>query len=269
MKSLQLKKQQSGVTIVEILISMALGLIIMSIVAQVFFSSSLSQRVQDLSGAVQEKGQFSLEFIVNDIRRAGFPGYLQAGSIALHPNSDDTNGQSDTLVIQYEPVSGITTDCLGQNVAGPVIINTYFLNIATNQLMCRGNGGPNPQALIDNVETFQVLIGVDDNLADTEYVPTTYVRIPTAEALFAVGAGLAEPQGQLQIVKSIRIGLLLSSTAETGDTAPPVAQTFQVLDTLVNPAVAGGWGVDLNDGRIRRVFESTVVLRNSLRSTNI
>lgn len=69
-----LRSRQRGLSLVEILVGMTVGLILMAGVIQIFVSSKQGYRIQTALSRLQENGRFAIEFINRDIRGAGFFG---------------------------------------------------------------------------------------------------------------------------------------------------------------------------------------------------
>ncbi len=92
------------------------------------------------------------------------------------------------------------------------------------------------EELISHVESFQVAYGVDDsgNLVVDRYIAASAVT-------------------DWNSVVSVRVGLLIRSPDEFADSSD--SQTYQVAATELNP---------IDDRRQRRVFESTIALRNRM-----
>lgn len=84
-------RNQSGISIVEALVAMVILLITLGGVYQIFQSNSLTYRMQEGLARVQENGRFAMDFLVNDIRMAGYAGCI--GSIASITNTlnDDSS----------------------------------------------------------------------------------------------------------------------------------------------------------------------------------
>ncbi|MEZ5665656.1 MAG: PilW family protein [Burkholderiaceae bacterium] len=61
-------------TLVELMVGAALGLLVVLAVVYVFAGSRASYRHQESFSAVQESGRIALELLTRDIRMAGFPG---------------------------------------------------------------------------------------------------------------------------------------------------------------------------------------------------
>lgn len=140
-----------------------------------------------------------------------------------------------------------------------------------------------PQALADGVESFQVLYGIDathgrsnvtdpacppggdwaavDPRIDRNDLPSQYVTADALAAAFA--AGSAAPACGRQIapiamVRAIRIALLVRTDVAVGAEVP-AGQQYTLLDRTLT---AAGFP-PLSDGRVRRVFTTTVALRNA------
>jgi type IV pilus assembly protein PilW len=69
-------KRQSGISLIELLIAVALGLFIAGALTYVFVDSSRSFRDLRRSGEQIENGRFALSLLVDDLRHAGYFGQL-------------------------------------------------------------------------------------------------------------------------------------------------------------------------------------------------
>jgi len=68
------RSRQSGLSLVEVLIGMLLGLFLVGGILQVFASSRQTYRVHDATSRMQEGGRMALEVLSRDIRMADFWG---------------------------------------------------------------------------------------------------------------------------------------------------------------------------------------------------
>jgi len=75
----QLCPRQRGLSLIELMIAMALGLVIILGVTQVFVGSSQTYRLSDSLGKLQENSRFSMGTIQRDARMAGHYGCLIGG----------------------------------------------------------------------------------------------------------------------------------------------------------------------------------------------
>lgn len=113
-----------------------------------------------------------------------------------------------------------------------------------------------PAEVVPDVENMQILYGVDTtgSMAATEYV--TADQVPAAEAAntnctHQTGEGAVD----FNCVVSVEIALLVA-TPPNAAPAPATARTFDLLGTTVTAPI---------DTRMRRVFETTVSLRDTTR----
>ncbi|HET7586677.1 MAG TPA: PilW family protein [Gammaproteobacteria bacterium] len=67
-------RDQRGLSLVELMIAMVLGLILIGGVIEIYLSSRASYRLTNALAEVQEKGRFAIGFIVRNARMAGYVG---------------------------------------------------------------------------------------------------------------------------------------------------------------------------------------------------
>lgn len=68
--------KQRGISLVELMVSITVGLVLMAGVVQLFLSSKLTFTTQQAMSRVQETGRLAMEFMSEDIRVAGHMGCL-------------------------------------------------------------------------------------------------------------------------------------------------------------------------------------------------
>lgn len=233
-----IRRNQRGLSLIELMISLVIGLLIIAGVAQVFLGGRAAYNLQQRLGDLQENGRFALYFLQRDIAMAGFPKNAVPFINAFNPGAagtfDGGGTASDQIALSYQG----TSDCISQ-AAGPTVTNTFFIAVdpATQRgrLMCRGSGNAQSQPLVDGVENLQILYGEDMN---ADGYADRYVR--------------ASSVTNWTNVVAVRVAVLATSVNTVmGDTAAP---TFQVLDaSAVGPMPAGVRG---------RVFTTTIEVRN-------
>lgn len=279
-----LQRGQRGVGMIEVMVAMVLGAMVVIGVIQVFTANRLTFRMQDGMAITQEGGTFAVDFISRDVLRGGLrmtdaPGTgLNEFSFDWTATADGVAGANDTLAVVYSPDNVLTDGddvalCTGDTVTDPARIrNRYWVSDA-NELMCQGDnytGGAyvpvgTAQALVSNVESFQVLFGVDTRVTDAlgECVtgigaPTLYVRATqVARAVERADELCSAEQSAATVIRAVRIGLLLS-TENTAGTIVDRERQYDVLDQAI-----GFPDIDPADGRLRRLFTRTVLLRNA------
>ena len=216
---------QSGLILIELMISMVISLILILGVVSIYINSKRGYSLTDGMGREQENARFSLDLLLHDLRMAGYPKNTMSPIVTA---TDGGTGNSDSITVQYLS----PTDCLGQATGGTAI-NRYFID-GNGNLACLGNGSGTADVIADGIYNMQILYGIDSNndcMAD-QYVKWTSVT------------------DQSKIV-SVRIGLL--SRTPTDSSATDVSNTFTLLDQSIS----------VTDKRIHRVYVNTVVLRNA------
>lgn len=278
LSSSQRIKRHLGLTLVELLIALVLGLIVVLVVGQIYLSGRQSYRTQTGFGGMQENGRFALFFLQRDIQRAGFPRVLGPGgsspvvaSFNVANTIEGGGNNSDQIEIQYNSFGGTVTtdgipgalvplvtanntdatsddDCLGQdstaalNPDGSRLVSSRY-SVNAGNLQCLGGGNASPQPIIPGVESMQILYGED---TDGDTFANVYRR--------------ANQVAIWDNVVAVRVGLLLNSGEPV--LAEPDTTEYAVLDApptapLDDPGTA-------IDERLfsRRVFTTTIQLRN-------
>lgn len=140
--------------------------------------------------------------------------------------------------------------------------HAYFIGIGTNNepalfriSYANGVGAATPEELVDGVENMQILYGVDLSANPDAQVgrkspvrPNRYVTIDKVPNTHAV--------------VSVRISLLMRSTNEL-NRQPPLAKPVYLLGG-VTPATATNVTLNNADSRVRKVFSTTINMRNML-----
>ncbi len=264
-----MKLSQQGFSMLELMVAMVLGLIVTLAAAQIFTANLRSSETQKVMTEVQESGRYALQMLASDLRRAGTPqtdeslaqagsGYITQpvlfGADASREGGADA-GANDVLAFQFYGV----VDCEGDRAPGAtldnpaLITNVYDVrengDTGFNELFCEGDvdAGSDGAAMISNVDSFQVLYGVDK--------PQVIGESRLDRVAFA-GRYLTADQVGAEVVVSVRVGLLVSAEV---DNLPDYneGQQFIVLDKRLT----NGEG-PLEEVKMRRLFVSTTKLRN-------
>ncbi|MBB3062421.1 PilW family protein [Microbulbifer rhizosphaerae] len=109
-------RKQRGISLVELMVSITLGLILMTGVVQLFLSSRATFSTQQAASGVQESGRLAMEFISQDIRMAGFMGCM-----SRHTSLTNTLKQNDSLLYRFDVAiegADISNDGGGKAPAG-------------------------------------------------------------------------------------------------------------------------------------------------------
>ncbi|MBW2690968.1 MAG: prepilin-type N-terminal cleavage/methylation domain-containing protein, partial [Deltaproteobacteria bacterium] len=143
---------QSGLTLVELLVAMAIGLILLTGIFQVFLGSNSIYRTQDSLSRLQENGRFAIELLTQKVHLAGYPRISVTGNAYTGTAINGTNGAgtaSDTLTIDFLNPAG----------AGLSPPYTFAVDAVNSELDMTDTTGTLP--LIDGIESMQILYGED------------------------------------------------------------------------------------------------------------
>lgn len=234
--------RQTGLSLIELMISMVISLILILGVVSIYVTSKRSYAIQDGVSRSQENVRFSMDMLLHDLRMAGYPKNNTAltDPIDTTTTADGGGTNSDTITLRFESA----TDCLGQatpaNSCGSnnCAVNKYFID-GNGNLACQGNGSAATEVIAEGITNMQVLYGLDtdtpaDGLAN-KYTKWTNI--------------LAADRSK---IVSVRLGLLTKTTTEA--TSATNTKSYKVLDQSIS----------VTDNRIHHVYVNTVVLRNRL-----
>jgi type IV pilus assembly protein PilW len=110
----------AGFSLVELMVSIAIGLIVILALTGVLMGSSTNSKTNDRSSEIQGNGRFALDHLKREIRHAGYRGYSWA-----EPNVPTTT------------ITPITNECLATSAAA----GTFITNIRQG---IWGSNGSNP-----------------------------------------------------------------------------------------------------------------------------
>lgn len=209
-----MNRTSRGFGLIELLIAMALGLVVVLGVAQVFIAAKNTYISQNAAANMQEDARFVLSKMIQEIRMVGMFGCLavpQASAPANfipardEPISWDNAGQKLTLVTGDVGTSGgaptwtVVSDCRSDVTvsagartltpaevsAGKMVfpISRLIYTLKDKQLtMGVGAGTPTQYVLVDNVSAFDVSFGLassetDASVSSYSLNPTDALRI--------------------------------------------------------------------------------------------
>ena len=99
------KKKQFGVTLIELMISMLIGLFIITAVTQIFLSSNNSNSLNRQLGLMQEAARIAITEIASDIRMAGFTGCISSAEIG---NALENNAANFEWLTSEQKIQGLS-----------------------------------------------------------------------------------------------------------------------------------------------------------------
>ncbi len=272
---------QTGFSLVEVMVSLTVGLILTAGVIQIVVSSQVTEGLNRAMAEAQENGRYIMGRLRNDLITTGRydtldpnldtgvdvveeAAFLQNRPVILAGDftnreslgsSQGANGADDILVIAKQGLR----DCRGYKLGYATdveffVVNEYFVEDGTlkcrgfdgrvlrGQKVASGNNGDAAFTLLDNVLSFQVVYGVSATSGNGD-ITGQPVSYVTADQLAAQRTAGAN-------VVSLRIAIVVEGQ---GDVKIDTAPTFKLLnEESFTPS---------GDGLYKK-FEATISLRN-------
>lgn len=269
------RRPQSGLTLIELMITMTLGMILMLAIGQIFMSSRFTHTSTTENARMQENARFALALLERELRMAGFKRYESTGVFtgATPPIavSDGTGlNNSDEVTVRFYGSDGTTVgtadntvfNCIGESASlNQLVVDRFYVATGSNgepSLFCASVRPSDTTVtttteLINGIESMQFLLG-EDTGADK----SVERYLGPADAALNISNAVA-----------IKISLLLRSSIEVMEGADN--RKFNHFGVGYAPADAppsGDAGAVFNsagatlDKRMRRLFPTTVALRN-------
>ncbi|MEH3087646.1 MAG: PilW family protein [Xylophilus ampelinus] len=211
-------------------------------------------------------------------------------SASSNTNFDDGVNDSDMLAVRYQTGSslpGTTTadssmiDCSGtaSNLVAQDrydrLVSVFYVAISNTgepALMCASRndakGTFSSIPLVDGVETFQVLFGVDGVVANQavsaapDTVVDQYLRADQLNVPGSSAEAIAATYANWQRVRSVRIGIVLRGPPGSASESK-VPDQYPLGPSYASDKDAGSKIQKLNDGRLRQTVTFTMYLRNA------
>lgn len=151
MQAKTLKRVQLGLSVVELLIALALGLLLMTGIIQVFIASRQTYATNEAMGRLQENGRFALDFIARNARNAGYvdpinidklPAPLSTSGCGAYCIGDNTDTNSDRITFSMQPVlqDGQRYSCTGDQVTPPQSLTPKPLSTTASMSLMAPSG---------------------------------------------------------------------------------------------------------------------------------
>jgi len=265
---MNLRSYQKGLTLIEVMISVTMGLLFLTAALGYLVTSQQSFRAQDTGTRIQENARFAMDILRRNVRMAGYsddltiaPAYIYRGVCGgNNPCADDTaTNQGDRLAVAM--VSPNAEDCLGNDLGTNThVANVFWIETVDDisSLYCRGWSVENnswysaAQPLVGGVDQMQVQYGVYNAAIGSI---DRYVNATGVETL----------ANGWDNVRSVRVALLVQSGQDTdeADTSGNTVGDATFAANYTTFTLLDGAAYTPGDQRIRRVFTNTIAINNA------
>lgn len=290
------QSRQAGFTLIELLISMVLGMVIIGALIVMYVSGSSATRNAQAQGQMNEDAQMALAVVAHELRQSGYnptraaglknelfqggwsffacdTGFADNATLTINTLVCNPGAGSFALAVAYEgdlstgrnTAGGLPMDCIGNGVAAVVPGAGYYamqsrLYIANNALTCRGGGDlTQSQVLAENIESMTAFFAVSDpTVAAAAAGPKTAVGYLTASSINAP----ADPN--LLLLPSLERWnkVIAAQICIVVRSENPVLADLRTAGTPPTYLDCNNANVNIVDGRLRRAYRTTVLLRN-------
>lgn len=290
---------QQGFTLIELMISLVLGLLVIAAATGIFISAQRSMNMQIGMSELQQNSIFGLSQIAHDLRHINLntsssqsilrtdkgAGIIFSVDNALKPvangfltqqgvTSTNMNVSSDRLTIQYQPNSEDLTNCEGETLDDPSLVNiqTYFIQQVANsnpvryELRCSAMYKKNNQlgqgiVLLPDVEAFKIRFGVESYQKPGTTTSTSTTSSGSRDGWKSLGFSY-KTQNQLadtDRIVSIEIGVVARSSSSVGSgNGIDASKPFVIVGQEVRLSNPKG-----QDRFLREAFSQVVAIRNA------
>lgn len=221
-------RRQSGLTLVELMMALTLGLSLVMAAAALLVSGKAAYTAHDEGVRIEESGRYAIESISHAVRQAAYHNWDYAAAPAdlaeisaglagldaqgqteahgLERSAGSSVNGSDVLALRFAGSGagpkgdGTMINCAGSGVPQPASLESdrgwsiFYVGAGRAgepELRCKYLGDTSWQtdAIVRGVESFQVLYGLD---SDADGLPNRYLTATAIDGLDA-SAGLASP----------------------------------------------------------------------------
>ncbi|MCK5813136.1 MAG: PilW family protein [Cocleimonas sp.] len=266
------KQQQLGLSLIEMMIAMVLGILLSAGTATLYFSSQRAFLSQSQFSIIEDNGRLALEILTDIIEHTGYVStnasplsgedrFITSAVTTTNCGGENNvltpalfattanNNSGDSIGVVYIGDNSLNTDCGGSQlpiacrVGGVGSLNASkiynYFSIGTNSegipvLNCAGSRSANRLEISEGVENLQVLYGVDD---DDDNQVDKYVN---SDQVTTWGR-----------IISVQLAILVRSLSPVKNKNE--SKTYTLLDNTT---------ITKNDKYQRAVFSTIVRLRN-------
>ena len=179
------KSNQKGLSLLELLIAMVIGLFLLAGITTSYLSSKKSSIQRDEYSLLQDNGRLALEVMSKTIEHTGYTSFPSAiidsssfitGTVSsktcnfggesvldptIFPATSTQDGTSDSIGITYMGDANVSTDCTGESLPDDCqigsgdpdtarIYSAFFLD--NNALQCAGSRNAERQIIADGIK---------------------------------------------------------------------------------------------------------------------
>ena len=211
------RRRAQGLSLIELMVAMVLGLLLLGAVLQVYLSTKMTFVAQDQKSGVEETGRYALEFIARDVRMAGLTGcgsrtmpgttlslrnYVNGAadfpwqfSVAVMGYEANTSAPGNTLTLAAsDPAAGGTW-----NAALPQALRDMNLAIPGSDVLLLGGIGAQTWPLVDPFSSgAQIFVQTGNDIAQGDVLFVT----DCGQGIVFQATGVTQAGGKTNVIGS-------------------------------------------------------------------
>ena len=187
-------RKQRGVSLVEIMVAITIGMLLMLGLGTVFVSVAQTSKLSQTMSAVQDSERTAIAFLNNSIRSSGYlttpltttsAAQFVADSTFTTPGQTilGTNTGTDNLYVRFVAASGVTASqgCSSNLTSNALYTDKFYVATSGSNtyLTCDEtvSGTTTTINLVPNLSSMSIVYGIDPNCTGsvTEYLPASSV----------------------------------------------------------------------------------------------
>jgi type IV pilus assembly protein PilW len=273
-----LNQRQGGLSLVELLVAIALGLLILLGVISIFSASRGNYQFQQSSSAVQESGRIALEVMSRDIRMTGFSGCnninftrnrtdaVFSNAVALSGVNSPAAATPDTITL-VRGSEGLTTVAAGAQAA--------LTTAPLTDVAAIGSPAPNDRILFTDCSSTEVatvlntagnvitlanpLVGIYGPASRVLRYETVVYSVAGGQLMRSINGGA--PQALVENVQNLKFTYGVDNNGDRS-VDEYIADPGAVAPVRWGEVMAVNVNLTLNSNEVTETFGTTVALRN-------
>lgn len=261
-------KHQQGLSLIELLIASAIGLVLSTAITQIVINTNQSSNTSESNNQAHEAGRFAISYMTQFVRNAGyFESEINGSPVVFVPGStyDKDDGTGDILVTAIDPADPNYRTCNNQTSAVgqyDIIFNQFF--VENDELKCQAytvpsddfvSAGKNLDPKLEMITLTAVgpstslVKGID--AIHIQYGIATQDSTPNNRKIQSFSSGGNLSDEQMSRIIAVKISILASSIFDSSSLLKE--RKFQLLDSDE---------YKFKDKKTRKVFSTTIAFNN-------
>ena len=217
--------KQAGLSLIELMISITLGIILTAGIIEIYIGTKQTYRVQDELSRLQENARYALDIITADIRQAGYTGCGNLSKI-----TPDVIAKNPPVTFNLS--SALTGHQAGTSTWSPVIPADTITPLARTDVITVTKGGECGATLTGNLTPVNANIKVTNpNRCGFTKDEVVMVSNCSTADIFRIGSNPSTNSGQMTLAQGAGANTqpkLVNSYGDDAEVLKLISQTYYI-----------------------------------------